>query len=172
MGPSRKTRKLKKYPLTIEHHHLLLRLETKSCPGPDDKPEAEKLIRNIVNDIQMKLLAEPRVYYAKVPKYNEGLTAIAPIETSHIAFHFWTKPENQILVNKESRCLLQFDVYTCGTLSLKQAKTILHHLTHYGPHHMNLTILNRNHGLSTEATKIWDSSKDKPWSQWLDANLV
>jgi S-adenosylmethionine/arginine decarboxylase-like enzyme len=167
-----KTRKIKKTHPDIEHHHLLLRLETTRCPGPEDKAEAETLIRNIVKDIHMKLLAKPHVYYAKVPKYNEGLTAIAPIETSHIAFHFWTKPDNQILLNTSSRCLLQFDVYTCGTLSMKQAKSILHHLTHYGPHHMNLTILNRNRGLSTEASFLWDSAKDQPWPHWLETHLV
>ena len=45
----------------IEHHHLLLRMETKTCPGPEDKEKAAKLITDIIHDIKMKLLGEPRV---------------------------------------------------------------------------------------------------------------
>ena len=166
----RKTRRLPRTP-EIQHHHLLLRMELERCPGPDDKQEARDLIERVIRDIQMKALAAPHVYYVKVPHYNEGLTAIVPIETSHIAFHFWRTPNHNLLHNRQSRCLLQFDVYTCGTLNLGQVKHILHHLTQYGPCHVNITLLNRNSGLSIERHMKWDSAKNRSsWTQWLESD--
>lgn len=119
----------------------------------------------------MKLLAEPRVFYVTLPHYNEGLTAMAPIETSHIAFHFWKNPDRAILKNSESRCLLQFDVYTCGSMTLHHIQKILHHLTHYQPTHVNATLLNRNYSLTLERQLLWDmnaTNKARTWAKWIE----
>jgi len=152
--------------LKIQHHHFLLRMETKTCPGAGDKTEAKTLVKKILKDIRMNLLGDPRVFYVKVPHYNEGLTALAPIQTSHIAFHFWKNPDASILQNPESQCLLQFDLYTCGTLSLSQLQRILHHLTVYTPTHVNATLLNRNYDMTLERQLLWDT-KQGPWSEWV-----
>jgi len=151
---------------TIEHHHLLLRMETKRCPLQDDKEEAKQLVHDIIRDIGMHLLGEARVFYVELPRYNEGLTALAPIQTSHIAFHFWKSPDKDILQNSESQCLLQFDLYTCGKLSLGQIQKILRHLTHYHPTHVNATILNRNLSLTVENQIVWDGVESS-WSDWV-----
>ena len=37
--------------------------------------------------------------------FNKGITAVAVIETSHIAMHIWDEPHP---------ALMQFDVYSCG----------------------------------------------------------
>lgn len=158
------TRKIKK----IQHHHFLLRMETSKCPLEDDKDMARDLITYIIRDIDMKLLAAPHIYYVKYPKYNEGLTAIAPIQTSHIAFHFWKSPDKKILHNSASNCLLQFDIYTCGSLSLKHIQRILHHLTRFGPTHVNATLLNRNYSLTLERQLMWDKGT-KDWGKWVDS---
>lgn len=165
-----KTRKAKpgSKPL-IQHHHLLLRMEMKTCPSKEDKEQAEQLIHNIIRDIHMKLLDKPHVYYVTRPAYNEGLTAIAPIETSHIAFHFWKTPDSKILHNSQSKCLLEFDIYTCGSLSIKQIKRVLHHLSHYVPTHVDITLLNRNWGLSVERHMRWDIETQGSWAKWLDS---
>ena len=153
----------------IEHHHLLLRMETKECPLEGDKEMAKHLLETIVRYVNMQLLGEPRVYYVVNPRYNEGLTAIAPIQTSHIAFHFWRNPDHKIFQNKESKCLLEFDLYTCGTLSLKQISKILHHLTQFKPTHVNATVLNRNHGLKIDRQLLWDKTLDTTsYAQWVD----
>ena len=154
--------------MKIEHHHFLLRMETKKCPSAEDKEEAKQLISNIIKDIHMHLLAEPRVFYVTLPHYNEGLTALAPIETSHIAFHFWKTPDREILNHSESNCLLQFDLYTCGTLSLHRIQKILHHLTKYQPTHVNATLLNRNYSLTLERQLLWDKHGDHTWVKWLN----
>lgn len=163
----RHTRKATKKPKEIQHHHFLLRMETKTCPSENDKDQAKQMLEQIVSDIDMKLLAAPHVYYVKYPRYNEGLTAIAPIETSHIAFHFWLKPNPKILSNPSSRCLLEFDVYTCGSLTLHNIQRILHHLTQYQPTHVNATLLNRKHSLAIERHMKWDANDTSTWQEWL-----
>jgi len=55
----------------------------------------------------MKIIKGPFASYVNV-EGNRGLTAIVMIETSHIAFHIWDEP---------SPALLQFDLYTCGSLN-------------------------------------------------------
>jgi S-adenosylmethionine/arginine decarboxylase-like enzyme len=165
---SNKSNKSKNTYKEIQHHHFLLRMETMKCPSEQDKDEARIMIENIINDIGMKLLASPHVYYVKYPRYNEGLTAIAPIQTSHIAFHFWARPNPRILSNKKSKCLLQFDIYTCGSLTLKNIQRILHHLTRFEPTHVNATLLNRNWSLTFERHMRWnDADNDGNWQQWL-----
>jgi S-adenosylmethionine/arginine decarboxylase-like enzyme len=167
--PSNKTRKAPPNSDKIEHHHLLLRLETHLCPGPQDKVLAEKLITKIIKDIKMKLLGAPRVYYVHSPKYNEGLTAIAPIQTSHIAFHFWKNPDPKILRNNQSNCLLEFDIYTCGKMTIKNIKTILHHLTLFHPTHADITLLNRKWSLTVDRHMKWDSKTSPSWAKWLES---
>jgi S-adenosylmethionine/arginine decarboxylase-like enzyme len=109
-------------------------MEMETCPEYNDKHEAAKLIKNIIRDLHMRLLDKPHVYYVKVPTYNEGLTAISPIQTSHIAFHFWKNPERKILHQAESKCLLEFDIYTCGNLTIKQIHLYFITLQNTGPH--------------------------------------
>jgi S-adenosylmethionine/arginine decarboxylase-like enzyme len=146
---------------------MLLRLETQRCPERDDVRQTETLIHEIIKDIGMNQLDTPRVYYVTEPKYNEGLTGIVPIQTSHIAFHFWNSPDREILCCPESRCLLQFDLYTCGTLVPAQIAKVLAHLAEYKPTHAELTLLNRNTGLAIEKHVQWDSRKGPGWGAWL-----
>jgi len=146
---------------------MLLRLETQSCPKEEDIRKTEGLIHTIIRDIGMKQLDVPRVYYVTEPKYNEGLTGIVPIQTSHIAFHFWNSPDREILCCPESRCLLQFDLYTCGTLVPAQIAKVLAHLGQFGPTHAEFTLLNRSVGLTIEKHVRWDSRRGPGWTTWL-----
>lgn len=164
-----KTRKAEKKGFEIQHHHLLLRMELESCPEKHEKAEAVKLVQKIVRDLNMKPLATPHVYYVEYPKYNEGLTAIAPIQTSHIAFHFWKNPDSNILHQPSSRCLLEFDVYTCGKMTIRQIHSILHHLTSYRPTHVDINLLNRMVSLKMDRMMHWDRESTLSWAQWLDS---
>jgi S-adenosylmethionine/arginine decarboxylase-like enzyme len=153
----------------IEHHHLLLRLELEHCPSNNDKEKISDMITHIISDINMRPLAKPYVYYVTYPRMNEGLTGIAPIETSHIAFHFWTRPDKKILHTARSKCLLQFDLYTCGSLSQRNVAHVLHHLTQFAPTYADITLLNRNWGLSIQRHTHWDYEHNPlSWAQWLD----
>jgi S-adenosylmethionine/arginine decarboxylase-like enzyme len=146
-----------------------MRMELETCPQETDKEKVQHMIQQIIKDINMKSLASPHVYYMKYPRFNEGLTGIAPIETSHIAFHFWNRPDPRILRTGSSNCLLEFDVYTCGTLNIPQVKRILHHLTQFSPYHVNITLLNRNWGLTIDRHLKWDSADGATWNEWLES---
>jgi len=159
-----KTRKMKE---KIEHHHLLLRIETNQCPSVEDKEKMENMIHELVKDIDMKPLGTTEVFYVSKPKYNEGLTAVQVIQTSHIAFHFWKNPEKNILKCKRSHCLLQMDVYTCGKLSSKHIGTILNALAIFDPTHADVTLLNRKWSLNVEKHDRWDTEDKRSWSQWV-----
>ena len=54
---NKNTRKLKR----IQHHHLLLRVETCTCPTKDEKDKARTMIKRIIKDIRMKPLDTPKV---------------------------------------------------------------------------------------------------------------
>jgi S-adenosylmethionine/arginine decarboxylase-like enzyme len=54
----------------------------------------------------MKIFMGPYVKYCNMPG-NRGITAVAIIETSHIAMHVW---------DEVSPALMQFDVYSCSEL--------------------------------------------------------
>lgn len=150
---------------------MLLRMEMKRCPGEHDKDVIAEMIRTVIKDIGMNLLGEPHVYFVKSPAYNEGLTGIATIETSHIAFHFWTRPQRRVLHHRSSRCLLQMDVYTCGTLRGPQISKVLHHLTQFGPTHVEITVLNRNMGLTIQRHNRWweGAPNGERWVTWIDS---
>ena len=143
-------------------------MESLQCPSASDKAKAAKLVDQLLHDIGMKPLGKTRVYYVKVPEYNEGLTAITPIQTSHIAFHFWNRPDKAIMNDPKNTCLLQFDLYTCGTLNMNQVKNILTHLTKYTPRHVDVTLLNRNRSLDVEHHFVYDATKNKcEWNTWV-----
>jgi S-adenosylmethionine/arginine decarboxylase-like enzyme len=163
----RTTRRRARTPFQVEHHHMLLRLETTECAWAKDRAEVKHLLETMLRDIHMKPLAAPETFYVKEPLYNEGLTAIVPIQTSHVAFHFWSRPEREILHADKSNCLLQFDLYTCGTLTRQQVGRILHHMTRFGPTHAEITILNRNYGLAIDRHMQWEARGDS-WSRWVD----
>lgn len=142
-------------------------METKTCPGPKDAAIAGALIEEIIRDIDMKPLDSARVYYVSKPAVNEGLTAILPIETSHIAFHFWAKPNPTILKSTESRCLLEFDLYTCGSLRKHQIQKIMQHLSIFKPTRADITVLNRRWSLSIDRHTHWSADNGTSWYTWI-----
>ena len=59
---------------------------------------------DFLESISMRVFMGPYVKYCNMPG-NRGITAVAIIETSHIAMHIWDEPKP---------ALLQMDVYSCG----------------------------------------------------------
>ena len=144
-------------------------MEIQYTPLKKDAERIEELVRRIIKDIHMKELASPQVYFVDYPKDNKGLSVIAPIKTSHIALHVWTNPDPAILHTKQSKCLLEMDIYTCGSLTLRNVASVLHHLTQFKPTYLDLTILNRNTGLSIERHMHWNAERNElGWAKWLD----
>ena len=155
----------------IQHHHMLIRMETMLCPKKTDISKVKQLIKKILVDIDMKLIGTPHVYYVDVPKANKGITSVSSIQTSHISFHFWNTPDNGILQNPKSKCLLQFDIYTCGTLTKHQANIVLQHLSVYIPTHINIDILNRKTRLKIEHHMHWNDNGKSTYENWLQSNV-
>lgn len=88
----------------IFHKHLLINAKVNNPLQSEE--EGVAFLRNLVETINMKIIKGPFASYVTA-EGNKGLTAMVMIETSHIAFHIWDEP---------SPALLQFDLYTCGTL--------------------------------------------------------
>lgn len=88
------------------HKHLLVNAKVHNPMKSED--EAISFLTRLVERIDMKIIQGPFASYVDKPG-NEGLTAIVMIETSHIAFHIW---------DQQDPSLVQFDLYTCGSLDL------------------------------------------------------
>ena len=94
--------------MTLHHKHLLINAKI-------DKPftsayQGIDFLKELVDKIDMKIIQGP--YASYVNKIgNRGLTALVMIETSHIAFHIW---------DEKDPALIQFDLYTCGSLQVKK----------------------------------------------------
>ena len=102
----------------LQHKHLLVNAKVNSPLQTEN--EAVAFMTDLVEKIDMKILAGPFAKYLDVPG-NRGLTSTVMIETSHVAFHIW---------DEQSPAVLQFDLYTCGPLEMDTVldKLKIHHL--------------------------------------------
>lgn len=126
----------------IEHKHLIIRSEVLS--PPTDTHWTCEWLRQLVEKIGMKVCAGPISAYVTVPG-NRGLTAVVIIETSHIALHCW---------DETSPGLMQFDIYTCGSLSVRD---ILTELEQFEPIKTEYKFLDREHDLRLLLEERWQS---------------
>lgn len=97
----------------IFHKHLLINAKVNKPMKSED--EAIEFLKDLVTSIDMKIIKGPFASYVDVVG-NRGLTAMVMIETSHIAFHIW---------DEQSPALLQFDLYTCGSLDAELVLTTI-----------------------------------------------
>ena len=93
----------------IYHKHLLVNAKVKNPMNTEE--QGIEFLKFLVNQIDMKIIKGPFASYVDADG-NKGLTAVVMIETSHIAFHIWDEIDPG---------LVQFDLYTCGTLDLYKA---------------------------------------------------
>lgn len=119
--------------MAAEHKHLIIRAEIEKPPV--DPIWATNWLAQVVQKINMKVLMGPYATYCDVPG-NAGLTAAVIIETSHIVLHVWDEGE----VGE-----LQFDVYTCSSLT---PKDIFEELEQFSPIKIEYKYLNRERGLT------------------------
>jgi S-adenosylmethionine/arginine decarboxylase-like enzyme len=119
--------------MILIHKHLIARCEIKNPPRSES--EMNKWMKGFVKSIGMKILKGPYSKYCTTTG-NEGMTSIAVIETSHIAFHIWDgmKP-----------ALMQVDVYSCADFDPKEVcKTLTEY---FDIVKMDIKLLNRETGL-------------------------
>jgi len=91
----------------LVHKHLIVRAE--AVTPPTDEEQLTEWMKEFVESINMKIFMGPYVKYCHM-EGNRGITAVAIIETSHIAMHIW---------DEISPALMQFDVYSCGDLDVE-----------------------------------------------------
>ena len=92
----------------LVHKHLIIRAEADR--PPTDEEQLKSWMLDFIASINMKVFMGPYVKYCNMPG-NRGITAVAIIETSHIAMHIWDEPKP---------ALMQFDVYSCGEFDVKE----------------------------------------------------
>tara|TARA_R100000030_G_scaffold96832_1_gene85310 strand:- start:279 stop:650 length:372 start_codon:yes stop_codon:yes gene_type:complete len=116
----------------LQHKHLLVRATVDN--PPTDRRYMKKWIRKLISKIKMKMLGQPIIKYVETTG-NRGLTAVACIETSHIAFHSW---------DETSPGLVQLDVYTCSELD---EQTVFDWMTPFAPKEIKWKYYDRENNL-------------------------
>ena len=117
----------------LVHKHLIIRAEA-SRP-PTDEEQLQNWMTDFIESISMRVFMGPYVKYCNMPG-NKGITAVAIIETSHIAMHIWDEPKP---------ALLQMDVYSCGDFNHTEiCKKIM---DDFDIHKIEYKYLNRETGL-------------------------
>ena len=130
------------------HKHFILRAEVKHPPGEKAKQRIWNWMFFLIKDIGMKIMFGPEVRYVR-KEGNEGLTAVAIIETSHVALHVW---------DKQDPPLLQLDVYTCGPF---KPEVVLKAIKEFQPTKIQWKYLDRETDLKTVDIGQW--AEDSPW---------
>ena len=118
----------------LVHKHLIIRAEA-SRP-PTDEEQLQNWMREFIESINMKVFMGPYVKYCNMPG-NRGITAVAIIETSHIAIHIWDEDDPSVV---------QLDVYTCSDLD---KDTVFDALKQFKPTKIDYKFLDRETSLSS-----------------------
>ena len=92
----------------LVHKHLIIRAE--AVRPPTEEEQLKSWMLDFIASINLNVFMGPYVKYCNMPG-NRGITAVAIIETSHIAMHIWDEPKP---------ALMQFDVYSCGEFDVKE----------------------------------------------------
>lgn len=119
--------------MALVHKHLIIRTEVTN--PPTDEQRTVEWMKHLISTIGMKVLMGPYAKYLDVVG-NRGLTAVAIIETSHIALHVW---------DEDSPALMQLDVYTCGQLD---PQLVVNAIQEFGPTKVEMKYLDREHNLT------------------------
>jgi len=142
----------------VQHHHLLARVELKRCPSVRQQAAMRRLIDELLRDVDMHKLG-PLEHYdvrSRDPE-RRGQSWLVPIQTSHLALHFWSHPNARIM-HSRGRCLLQLDLYTCNRLTRRQVRRVLELLGEFAPTHASVTLINRLRGLHIDRHDEWRRS--------------
>ena len=119
--------------MPLVHKHLIVRAEVTN--PPTDEQTTIDWMGTLISSIGMKVMMGPFAKYLDVTG-NRGLTAVAIIETSHIALHVW---------DEVSPGLLQLDVYTCGALD---PQLVVNAIQEFGPVKVEMKYLDRENNLT------------------------
>ena len=95
------------------HKHLLVFAKINKFPNEDEDKIVTNFMKNLVDKIEMKLIAGPIAEYVK-DQGNVGWTSALLLSTSHAAMHIWIKWGT-----------MQLDVYSCKEFDERKVITFL-----------------------------------------------
>ncbi len=124
----------------VRHQHLIVRAEISNPPFAGDTLAIQDWFRKLIDKMGMKIMFGPHAEYCHV-EGNRGMTAIAIIETSHLAMHTWDECGPSIM---------QLDVYTCSDLVIDD---VFEMLETFQPSKVEYKFLDREHGLTLVSEK-------------------
>jgi len=119
--------------MELVHKHIILRIEAKKPPS---ELELQLWMAQLVEKIDMKILAGPISANIDYMPGNNGPTCVVIIETSHFACHVW---------NDVDPALIQLDVYTCGPFDPHK---VIEHIQVWDPVKVEYKYLDREFGLN------------------------
>lgn len=112
----------------LSHKHLIVRAEIEH--PPTDPETINKWLLDLIDALGMKVMMGPYAAYSFM-EGNRGLTAVAVIETSHIALHVW---------DEENPAMMQLDVYSCSEV---EPEVVWDAIERFGPVHVDYKFLDR-----------------------------
>jgi len=123
--------------MILDHKHLIIRGELISPPR--DTEYLKEWLRATVKAIRMNLVKDipenPIAFYCDTVG-NRGLTALAIIETSHLAVHVW---------DEDYPGIIQMDVYSCADFT---PHAVIARLEEFEPLKVEYKFIDRNRGLT------------------------
>lgn len=126
----------------LVHHHLLVRAV---CKHRFTKSfNLDDALFELVEAINMKVLAGPFSTYCMSYDYNEGWSGTVIIETSNITFHSW-----------QHNGVVQLDVYSCAPFDVE---TVVDWLRQFRCEKIDYKFLDREKGF-TEISNESDTTK-------------
>jgi len=95
------------------HKHLLVFAKINKFPNEDEDKIVTNFMKNLVDKIEMKLIAGPIAEYVK-DQGNVGWTSALLLSTSHAAMHIWNEWG-----------IMQLDIYSCKEFDERKVITFL-----------------------------------------------
>lgn len=142
-----------------EHKHLIVRAGVEAPPTQYSQFYIVEWMQELIENIGMKALAGPTCKYVNV-EGNKGITCVAIIETSHIAFHVW---------EEQDPALIQLDVYTCGPFDPVK---VFEALKQFSPITMEWKYLDRETDLNVIDVGKWFEGWPEPKMKYDYKNLL
>ena len=84
-----------------QHKHVIIRTYVKTPPST--KEQLSEWCKDVISCVGMNVISGPHVVYSDMVD-NEGFTAVAVLDFSHLSIHTW---------DKVNPALIEFDLFSC-----------------------------------------------------------
>ena len=84
-----------------QHKHIIIRAYVKNPPTTEI--QLSEWCKDVISRVGMNVISGPHVVYSDMVD-NEGFTAVAVLDFSHLSIHTW---------DKVNPALIEFDLFSC-----------------------------------------------------------